>query len=63
MLNFKQHMAKAIVLSTLMICATILECFGKPAGGLWFIAVLWLLLADWSHKCCCKSKSDEDFRS
>lgn len=36
-----------IAFAGLCIAATVLEIHDKPAGGLWFLIVIWIIFGDW----------------
>jgi hypothetical protein len=49
-----RHMGKACLVASIAVCATILEIYDKPAGGLWLIVVCFAIFGDWSASCDCE---------
>lgn len=43
-------LGQGIAFAGLCIAAALLEIHDKPAGGLWVMAVLWWICADWHPK-------------
>jgi hypothetical protein len=43
------QIGKGIAMAALCLSAAWLEINGKPAGGLWFLFILWLLFGEWGR--------------